>query len=270
MRPAPGGRHPAEQGPHGRDLRGRFEQTEHPGTPDTGHRLDEGRGPGRRPLERARRVAHVGGVRARGARAEAGHEPVDGARSQRDGRWTPRRGAAGARARRRAARRRRGLPGAARALRRGRHRAGAARAAGRALHGRGGARLGAVHGQGALQGADGGRAGVPQVEYAVARRGGRPRRSSTAAACRCSSSRRGSARRWGSRRWSRGGAGPRRSSTPSSTTRWCWSSAWSSGMEVECSVLGNGRPDRLAAGRDRAAPPTGTTTRPSTRSAAWS
>ena len=82
--------------------------------------------------------------------AAAGHEvlPVT---IERSGDWTT----AASRwpcGRRRPARRRRRLPGAARPVRRGRHAAGPARASGRALRGRRRARLFAVHGQGGLQG----------------------------------------------------------------------------------------------------------------------
>ena len=56
----------------------------------------------------------------------------------------------------------------------------------------------------------------------------------------------------------------------SSTTRWRSSRHSADGMEVECSVLGNSRPGRLTAGRDRGRMPTGTTTRRSTSRAGWS
>ena len=120
-----------------------------------------------RPLERARDLARLGALGARGARP--------GALRDGDGRDRPRR-PLGARLRARAASwsatgarrvgdaagadvagardacgRRRRLPGPARALRRGRHRAGAARARGRAVRRRGRRRLGALHGQGPVQ-----------------------------------------------------------------------------------------------------------------------
>ena len=151
----------------------------------------------RRPLERARRLAGLGRGGARRAWPRAGHEALD-VRLARDGRWTHDGRAARARAGRRPAGRRRGLPGAARAVRRGRHGAGPARAARRALRGRrrDGARrcrmdkalfkdLMAAH-------------GMPQVDYVAVREG--ERAGSALAACRCSSSPRASARRWASRR----------------------------------------------------------------------
>ena len=102
---------------------------------------------------------------------------------------------------------RRRVPRAARPVRRGRHRAGDARDARRGLRRRRRGGLGGEHGQGALQGADVRRAGVPQVDYvgvredrfARSRRGG-ARARSPRSACRCSSSPRTWAPRSGSSR----------------------------------------------------------------------
>ena len=148
--------------------------------------------------------------------AAAGHEVVD-ITIARVGRLAARRRAAGAGPRRRAARRRRGVPGPARPVRRGRHGPGAAGAARRALRRRRRARLGAVHGQGRLQGgAGGGRACRRSPTPRCASRAGRRSRPRCATSwrrwgCPCSSSRRGSARRWASSR----SASPTRS-----TARW--------------------------------------------------
>ena len=114
----------------------------------------EGRRPRRRPLVRARRLA-----RARPPPCARGW-PRPATTSSwvelgRDGSWSCDGEEVALRAGRRAAGRRRGLPGAARALRRGRHRAGPARAARRALRRLGRAGQRAVHGQGPLQGRHG-------------------------------------------------------------------------------------------------------------------
>ena len=61
-------------------------------------------------------------------------------------------------------------------------------------------------------------------------------------ACRCSSSRRGSARRSGSPGWRRRRAAGRARARRSSTTPLAIVEAAASGLEVECSVLGNGDP----------------------------
>ena len=66
---------------------------------------------------------------------------------------------------RRAARRGRRVPGAARPVRRGRHGAGAARDARRGVCRRRRGGVGGVHGQGAVQGADGGERALPRSSY---------------------------------------------------------------------------------------------------------
>ena len=181
---------------------------------------------------------------ARGC-ATAGHEVV-GCRDRRATGCGARDGdELSLRARPRPARRRRRVPGAARAVRRGRHRPGPARVPRRALRRRRRAGLGAVHGQGPVQGPDGAR-GRPA--------GRLPRRSprSTGAPSR---ERRSLAlaalglpvfvkpARLGSsvgiaRVASAGGARRRRSTAAFEHDPLVIVEALATGLEVECSVLG--------------------------------
>ena len=70
-------------------------------------------------------------------------------------------------------------------------------------------------------------------------------------ACRCSSSRRGSAPRSGSPRCRRRPSWTRRSTTAFAHDGLVIVEGFSAGMEVECSVLGNGEPEASVPGRDR-------------------
>ena len=88
--------------------------------------------------------------------------------------------------------------------------------------------------------------GVPQVDYAVVRDGERAQLDFAPARLR-------EARAAGLlgrdlEGVGEAGARPARSSWPSSTTRSWWWSAWPTGMEVECSVLGNGDPEASTPG----------------------
>ena len=75
-------------------------------------------------------------------------------------------------------------------------------------------------------------------------RAGAVRAELACSACRCSSSRPGSARRSGSPRSRTAGRARRRArGRRSRTTRWSSSRRSRDGMEVECSVLGNGEPE---------------------------
>ena len=98
-------------------------------------------------------VSLSSGAAVRDGLLAAGHE-VLWVEIGRDGVWRQDGEPLSADARRGPARRRRRVPRPARALRRGRHGPGAARDARRRLRRRRRGRLGAVHGQGALQGAD--------------------------------------------------------------------------------------------------------------------
>ena len=244
---------------------------------DPVHRRREGRRPRRRALVGARRLAGLGG-RGRRPRWRRAGTRWSAVRLERDGSWTgPDGDAAGAGAGRRAARRRRRVPGAARPVRRGRHDPGPARAARRALRGRGRARLLAVHGQGRLQGGAGrrgraaGRATPPSARTSGGRRRRRAPPSWRRSGCPCSSSRRGSAPRSGSRRSSTADELDAALETAFGHDGLVIAEAFSPGIEVECSVTGLGRPRGLAAGRGRSSrAPIGTTTRRSTRRAAWS
>ena len=208
------------------------------------------RGARGRTLLRARRLARLRARRcATGSRAPGTRSA--GSRSPATARWRhegeplelcPGRGAA---------RRGRGLPGAARTLRRGRHRAGAAGDARRGLRRRGRGGFGAVHGQGALQGADGPRAcrrsttrGAPR---ALARAPREVLEEIAELACRYSSSPRTSGSSVGIVKVrdagaARGGAGAGVRARPAGDRR-----GDGAGIEVECAVLGLARAARNGA-----------------------
>ena len=180
--------------------------------------------------------------------AAAGHEVVD-VTIERAGDVALRRRGAVPAPRRRAAGRRRRLPGPARPVRRGRHGPGPARAAGRALRRRGRARLLAVHGQGRLQGGAGRRrrAAGRLRRRARARAGGPSRRPCSASwpcsARPCSSSPPGWAPPSGiAKVWSESELGPALDAAFAHDSL-VIVEGFSSGIEVECSVLGNGEPD---------------------------
>ena len=143
------------------------------------------------------------------------------------------------------ARRRRRLPGPARPVRRGRHRAGAARDARRRLRRRRRGGVGGVHGQGALQGADGRAAACRRWTTAACAASATRADARTvlaeiarARACPCSSSPRTSARRSGSSRWAPASSSPAALEAAFAHDALVIVEAMSSGVEVECGVLG--------------------------------
>ena len=206
---------------------------------------------------------------------EAGHEPIE-IEIGRDGDLEARRTAASRSSRAGASTAPTScFPALHGPVRRGRDGPGPARVPRGPVRRRRRADLGAVHGQGHVQGADGGH-GIPQVDYravreARARRrpGRRARRASSRSGCRCSSSPPGSGPRSGSRGWPTRTRCRRRSRRRSSTTRSRSSRRRRAGSRssARCSATATRSrrsPGRSCSPRARAA---GTTTRPSTRRA---
>ena len=151
--------------------------------------------------------------------------------------------------------------------------------------GRGRGGLGAVHGQGAVQGADGARRACPRsttwacASSAGARRAGRCSTRSRRSGCRCSSSRRTSAPRSGIVKVTARDELERALDAAFAHDALVIVEAMATGVEVECGVLGQSharaiRGDATALASEpgeivvRRA--TGTTTRRSTRRGGWS
>ena len=162
---------------------------------------------------------------------------------------------------------RRRPPDPPRPVRRGRHRPGPARAGGRPVRRLRRDRLGAVHGQGPLQG----RAPRPRIPVAAQRDAPcRATRSRTPTATPCSSSRRGSDPRSGSRRSQRGGELEAAVALARRHDDKVLVEEFAAGHGGRVRRARQPRPDRLRGRARSSRTPTGTTTRRSTRRAAWS